>query len=389
MKEKLNFYRPAAAAFLVIMAMALTSSTMSFFLEPICESLQISRGSFSLIFSLMSVAGALSNPFVGQYAGKKGVRGILFLTGLWAGGCMILLSLVTKLWMLYAVAFCLGLFGSSCVCLCGNVMVQQAYFGPQASGILGAVMAGSGVGGMFFSLIIPRVIALFGWQAGMQAMGISWLALVWLGMILMRKQEMPQYSKANGAVGLGMTRAEALKSPKLYLQMAVIVVISACCGLQQQLPSLLGSKGFSDGQVSLMISVMTVFLALGKFGQGLLYGKIGVEKGGILTMAAFAVGGLALLTDFLVWPGLLLLAVGFGVYTTLLPMVVRWVFGSREYASIWALITTVGCAGTFVGYPLWGTIYDLTGTYTLGLIGAAVLLAGAIWAHILTLKNVE
>ena len=388
MKEKLSFYRPAAAAFLVIMAMALTSSTMSFFLEPICESLQISRGSFSLIFSLMSVAGALSNPFVGQYAGKKGVRGILFLTGLWTGVCMILLSMVTTLWMLYAVAFCLGLFGSSCVCLCGNVMVQQAYFGPQASGILGAVMAGSGVGGMFFSLIIPRVIALFGWQTGMRAMGISWLALVWLGMILMGKQEMPQYSKANGAVGLGMTRAEALKSPKLYLQMAVIVVISACCGLQQQLPSLLSSKGFSAGQVSLMISVMTIFLALGKFGQGLLYGKIGVEKGGILTMAAFAVGGLALLTDFLVWPGLLLLAVGFGVYTTLLPMVVRWVFGSREYASIWALITTVGCAGTFVGYPLWGTIYDLTGTYTLGLIGAAVLLAGAIWAHIQTLKNV-
>lgn len=388
MKEKLSFYRPAAAAFLVIMAMALTSSTMSFFLEPICESLQISRGSFSLIFSLMSVAGALSNPFVGQYAGKKGVRGILFLTGLWAGGCMILLSWVTKLWMLYAVAFCLGLFGSSCVCLCGNVMVQQSYFGPQASGILGAVMAGSGVGGMFFSLIIPKVIASFGWQTGMQVMGICWLALVWLGMLLVGKQETPRFSSANGAVGLGMTRAEALKSPKLYLQMAVIVVISACCGLQQQLPSLLGSKGFTDGQVSIMISAMTVFLALGKFGQGLLYGKIGVEKGGVLTMAAFAAGSLAMLTRALVWPGLILLAVGLGVYTTLLPMVVRRVFGSREYASIWALVTTVGCAGTFVGYPMWGTIYDLTGTYTLGLIGAAALLALAMWAHMLTLKDV-
>lgn len=38
MKEKVSFYRPAAAAFLVVMAMALTSSTISFFLEPICES---------------------------------------------------------------------------------------------------------------------------------------------------------------------------------------------------------------------------------------------------------------------------------------------------------------------------------------------------------------
>lgn len=389
MKEKLSFYRPAAAAFLVIMAMALTSSTISFFLEPVCESLQINRGSFSLIFSLMSVSGALSNPFVGQYAGKNGVRGVLLLTGLWTGSCMILLSLVSSLWMLYAVAFAMGLFGSTCLTLCGNVIVQQNYFGPQASGILGAVMAGTGVGGMFFSLIIPGIIAAFGWRMAMRVMGICWLALLWLGTLVLGKQTAMHNSQTNGAVGLGMTRAEALKSPKLYLQILVIVVMSACCGLQQQLPSLLSARGFTAGQVSIMISAMTVFLALGKFGQGLLYGKIGVEKGGLLTMAAFAAGCLAMLTKALAWPALLLLAVGMGIYTTLLPVVVRRVFGSREYASIWALIATVGSVGTIVGYPLWGTIYDLTGTYTLGLVGAAVLLAAAMWAHGKTLKDVN
>lgn len=389
MKEKLTFYRPAAAAFLAIMAMALTSSTISFFLEPVCESLQISRGSFSMIFSFMNVSGALSNPFLGQYAGKKGVRGILLLTGLWTGICMVLLSLVTKLWMLYVVTFCLGLFGATCLTLCGNVIVQQNYSGAQASGILGAVMAATGVSGMFFSLIIPRVIAAFGWRTGFLVMGSCWLTLLWLGALLLGKQAVPQSSQANGAVGLGMTRAEALKSPKLYLQIVVIVVISACCGLQQQLPSLLGAKGFTTGQVSLMISATTIFLALGKFGQGLLYGKIGVEKGGLLTMAAFGLGCLSMFSKALVWPGLLLLALGMGIYTTLLPMVVRRVFGSREYASIWALISTVGSVGTIVGYPLWGTIYDLTGTYTLGLIGAAVLLAGAMWAHVKTLKDIH
>ena len=380
MKEKLTFYRPAVAAFLVMMAMALTSSTISFFLEPVCESLQISRGSFSLIFSLMSVSGALVNPFVGQYAGKKGVRGILLVVGLWTGSCMFLLSMVTSLWMLYMVAFCMGLFGSTCVALCGNVIVQQFYFGPQASGILGAVMAGSGVGGMIFSLIIPGVMASFGWQMGFRVMGICWLALLWTAMLLLGKQTMTMGTKANGAVGLGMTRAEALKSPKLYLQMVVIVVITACCGLQQQLPSLLSSKGFSAGQVSVMISAMTAFLAVGKVSQGLLYGKIGVYKGGLLMMAAFGAGCLAMLSKALAWPGLLLLALGMGVYTTLLPQVTRRVFGSREYASIWALISTVGCAGTFVANPIWGTIYDVTGTYTLGLVGSAVLLTGAMWA---------
>lgn len=388
MKEKLNFYRPAAAAFLVIMAMALTSSTMSFFLEPVCEDLQISRGSFSLIFSLMSVAGALSNPFVGHYAGKKGVRGILLLMGLWSGICMVLLSVVTKLWMLYAVTFCLGLLGSTCLTLCGTVMVQQSYSGAQASGILGAVMAGSGVGGVFFSLMIPGIMEAFGWRMAMRAMGISWLVLLWLGMLLLGKQDLRQDGGRKDSVEQGMTRGEALKSPKLYLQMGVIVIMGACCGLQQQLPSLLGAQGFSAGQVSVMISASTALLALGKFGQGLLYGKIGVKKGGLLTMAAFALGGLAMMSKALIWPGLMILAVGFGVYTTLLPLVARQVFGSREYASIWALISTAGCAGVIVGYPLWGTIYDLTGTYTLGLIGAAVLLICAMWAHCKTLKDI-
>lgn len=386
MKEKLSFYRPAAAAFLAIMAMALTSSTISFFLEPVCEDLQISRGSFSMIFSFMNVSGALSNPFLGQYANKRGVRGILLLMGAWTGICMVLLSLVTKLWMLYTITFCLGLLGATCLTLCGNVIVQQNYSGAQASGILGAVMAATGVGGMLFSLLIPRVIADFGWRRGFLAMGICWLTLLWLGALLLGKESMPQSSQANGAVGLGMTRAEALKSPKLYLQILVITVISGCCGLQQQLPSLLGDRGFSGGQVSIMISAMTVFLALGKFGQGLFYGKIGVEKGGLLTIGAFAAGCLAMFSKMLIWPGLILLAVGMGIYTTLLPIVVRRVFGSREYASIWALIATVGSVGTVVGYPLWGVVYDLTGTYTLGLIGAAVLLTCAMWAHRKTLK---
>ena len=387
MNQKLTFYKPAVAAFLVMMAMALTSSTISFFLEPICESLQISRGSFSLVFSLMSVSGAVVNPFVGQYAGKKGVRGILLAGGLWTGICMILLSMVTKLWMLYAAAFFMGMFGSTCVALCGNVIVQQAYFGPQASGILGAVMAGSGVGGMIFSLIIPGIMAAFDWRTALRAMGVCWLVLLWTAMFLIGKQKTQLESKANGAVGLGMTRAEALKSPKLYLQMGLMVIITACCGVQQQLPSLLSAKGFGAGQVSVMISAMTAFLAIGKVGQGLLYGKIGIRKGGIVTLTAFGVGCLAMLVKSLAWPGLLLLALGMGAYTTLLPQVARRVFGSREYASIWSLIATAGCAGTFVANPIWGMVYDLTGTYSLALIGAAVLLVGAVWALQKALKQ--
>jgi len=386
MKEKLIVYRPAAAAFINMMAMALTSSTLSFFLTPICESLQISRSSFSLVFSLMSISGAIMNPFIGQVAGKRGVRGILLLTGLWGGSCMVLLSMVQELWMLYAVGFCLGVFGASSVVLCGNVIVQQAYYGAQASGILGAVMAGSGVGGMVFSLIIPRCMDAFGWQTGLRVMGFCWLGLLWLAAALLGKQTMT-VGTGNAAVGLGMTRAEALRSRKLYLQMVVIVIVTACCGIQQQLPSLLEANGFASETVSVMISVMTAFLAIGKVVQGVLYGKLGIRMGGCLMMLAFAAGFLAMLWPSLAYPGLILLSFGMGVYSTLLPLVARRVFGSREYAAIWALLATAGSAGTFVANPVWGAIYDLTGSYTLGVVVCPLLLLIATGALVACLKE--
>lgn len=387
MKEKINAYRPAAAAFLTMMAMALTSSTLSFFLEPVCTALSISRGSFSLIFSLMSISGALLNPFLGQYVGKKGVRSVLLVCGIWTGVCMFLLSMVQSLWMLYAVGFFMGAMSSTCVALCANVIVQQSYFGSQASGILGGVMAGSGVGGMIFSIVIPQCMAIMGWQGALRVMGICWLVLLWLAAILLGKQKMQTMGSGNGAVGLGMTRAEALKSPRLYLMMTVIIIICACCGVQQQLPSLLSSFGLESGTVSLMISVMTAALAIGKVAQGILYGKLGVKVGGVSMMAVFALGMLAMLLPGLAWPGLLLLAFGLGIYTTLLPQVTRRIFGSREYAAIWALISTAGSAGTFIANPLWGSIYDLTGSYSIGLIGCAVLLIIATWAMLQALKD--
>ena len=387
MKEKLHTYRPAAAAFLTMMAMALTSSTLSFFLEPMCSALQISRGSFSMLFSLMSVSGALLNPFIGQYVGKHGVRGLLILCGLWTGVCLVLLSMVTSLWMLYLVAFMMGLLSSTCLALCANVIVQQSYFGAQASGILGGVMAGSGVGGMIFSIVIPKCMTVMGWQGALRVMAVSWLVLLWLAALLLGKQKNLNQGHGNGAVGLGMTRAEALKDKRLYLMMAIIIIICACCGVQQQLPSLLSAHNFAEGTVSLMVSAMTACLAVGKVAQGLLYGKLGIRIGGVAMMVSFAAGMLLLLHPALVWPGLILLAFGLGIYTTLLPQVTRRIFGSREYAAIWALIATAGSAGTFLANPLWGAIYDTTGSYAWGLIGCAVLLAGAIAALLTALKD--
>ena len=378
MKEKMPI-RPAAAAFLLMMAMAITTSALSFFVSPVCADLGLGRGSFTVYYSLMTAAGAFSTSFLGSYMNKRGVRSIVLVSGIWVCCGLNLFSMVDQLWLFYLVGGAMGFFGTSCVNLCANVAVQQSYSSAQASGVMGVVMAGSGVGGMIFSVVVPNVIEGFGWRLGYRFLGVCWLVLAMSAFLILGKRDNSGSGSGRKAIAMeGMTRAEALRSPKLYLLMVTIMILAACCGIQQQLPSLLEDMEFSTAQVSLMISVMTAGLAVGKIFQGILSSKIGIVKGVYVMVVLFALGFLMMLSPALVYPGLVALAFGMGVVTTLLPIVSRFVFGSRDYASIWSMLATASSVGSFIASPVWGMVYDMFGSYTPGLIAAPVLLAGAL-----------
>lgn len=372
--KTIQTYRPAAAAFLTMMNLSLLTTVLGFFQEPVCQALNIGRGSFSTIFSLMSITGAVTTPWLGTYMGKHGTKKLLLWGGFWTGCGMMALALVQSVWMLYALGFCMGLFSSNYVALCANDIVQKHYSGAKASGILGTVMAGSGVGGVIFSLVIPGCMSRLGWQWAAVVMGLLWWGVLWLAALLLGREQGGFGHAATAETATGMTRAEALKRPELYGMMAVTVIICAACGVQQQLPALLAGYEPDSGKVSVMISGSTAFLAAGKILQGLLYGKLGLKKGGTVTMLAFALGMLAMCAPQGIWPGLALLSVGFGIYTTLLSQVTRRIFGTKEYAAIWSLITATGSVGTILANPIWGSVYDQTGAYTVGLTAGAGLL---------------
>ena len=381
-QSRTNTLRPSISAFLLMMAMALTSSALSFFVTPVCESLNVGRGSFSLYYSLMTVSGAFSASFLGAHINKKGVRGIMLLTSVWCFAGMWLYSFSSQLWMFYLVALCMGAFGTGCVSLCANVIVQQAGVG---SGVVGLVMAGSGFGGMICSVVVPRVIESFGWRNAYRFLGVCWIVLVLLAFVILGKQEKQTNAVSmKNLAGSGMTKKEALRSRRLYLVMLMVFVMTACCGIQQQLPSILGTMEFSTAQISTMMTVMTASLALGKIIQGLLYDKLGVVKGGYVMLAVYAVSFWLLRESNLVYPGLITLAFGMGTVTTMLPVLTRYIFGIREFAAIWSILSVVSSCGSFAASPIWGIVYDTTGSYDLALLVSPFLLIVAIAALWLT-----
>ena len=92
------------------------------------------------------------------------------------------------------------------------------------------------------------------------------------------------------------------------------------------------------------------------------------------------IAGFALLGWGSVWPGLLALAVGMGTVTTLMPIVTRSIFGSREYAPIWSILSAFSNLGAMTAAPLFGLAFDVTGSYAGAMGAAAVALIPALMA---------
>ena len=370
-------YRSAIAAFLLMMAMALTTTALSFFVVPVCEELGLGRGSLTVYYSLMTAAGAAAMPGLGQVIQKRGVRPVVAVSALWVSVGFLVFSVSSELWMFYAAGAWMGFFGTACVSLCATVIVQQSFSGSRASGVLGVVMSGSGVGGILVSLILPGLIQELGWRWGYRILAGSWLILGVTALVLLP-------GSLGAAVGQqktgtdGMTRAEAFRSPKLYLLCTVSFLLSAACGIQQQLPSVLADYGFEPGRVGAMMSLFAAALALGKIAQGIFYGKVGALRGGAAVIGLFAVSFALLLYPGLVWVSLAALAVGMGTVTTLMPLITRLTFGNREYAAIWSIVYSAANGGTLIAAPLFGLSYDLSGSYGVSMTAASALLAASM-----------
>ena len=382
----LREYRPASAAFLLMMAMSLTTTGLSFFVGPVCAELGFGRGAFTVYYSILTAAGTLASPFLGQLIQGRGVRTVAVVSALWGAAGLLGFSLCRFLWMFYLTGAFLGLFATACVSLCAGIIVQTSYHIERASRLTGIVMAGSGVGGMLVSLLLPGLIARLGWRAGYRLTALVWLILglsaAWL---LAGSAQISGAGEGQGG-SRGMTRREALGSGRLYLLILVIFLLSAASGVQQQLPSVLDEAGLDTARVGGAMSFFTGMLALGKTLQGLLYGKVGPGRGGGAMVLVY-MAGFALLAGGHVWPGLLALAAGMGTVTTLMPIVTRAVFGGREYAAIWSILSAVSNLGAMAAAPLFALAFDRTRSYEGAMAAAAVLLLPALAALMAALRK--
>ena len=385
-----NQFRPALSAFLLMVTMSLLTTALSFFVAPVCEDLGFGRGSFTLYYSLMVAAGAVSASFLGTYMNSHGPRGVILVSGVWIGLGLLGFSFSTQLWMFYALGAAMGLFGSTCVYLAANVIVQQSYSSKHAAAILGIVMAGAGIGGVIWSNLIPKLLDAFGWRFGYRVAAVLWVVLALLAALILGKQETAvAFGHAKSGGSNDSSKKQAFKSLRFFQCAALMCVLTICSCISQHLPAVLGEMGHDSTMIGGLVSVMTAASAVGTILEGMVCSKIGIKKTMIGILVIYAAGYCLMSLNTSIYTALVFLAIGSGSIGTLMPVVVRRIFGGLHYAAIWSVIITSSSVSSFLASPTWGMVYDFTGSYRPALITMPFLLTAGIFCLFGAFRNLE
>lgn len=374
MKE-LSKFRPALAAFLLMFATSTINQALSFLNQPIATDLGVGLGTFTLYHSLMIAAGALALPFVGQLIGKLGIHKIILIAAIWGLAFLSLFSVSNALWMFYLIGIIMGLLSATAMNLVANVTLQSYYTSTETASLIGIVMAGSGVGGIFYSAAVPIALNLVGWRNLLRLLALLWFIILILARFILGHGQVVSSEKGQLVSAPGMTKKEATRSPLLYLMMASVFLLLLASGCIQHFPVILKDMGLSAAAIGAAMSFLSGVMALGKVGQGMLYAKIGIRKGSTIVYSLYLAGFVMLLHPKLIYPSFFALAIGIGALTTQIPILSKMLFGQKDYASIFSLISMAISIGAFIGTPLWGILYDVTGSYRMGFYFAPVLIA--------------
>src|SRR5271163_2717825 len=136
--------------------------SFSLMVKPLQQEFGWNREQVSRAFSLAAISVAICSPFMGKLFDRFEPRKII-ASFMFAFGLTPLAWLTPHLVQLYATAESIGVAGTGTYQL-GYARVVASWFERRLGGVLSFVVAGSGVGSLFFPPLVQHLIATYGWR---------------------------------------------------------------------------------------------------------------------------------------------------------------------------------------------------------------------------------
>ncbi|MEB8085852.1 MFS transporter [Staphylococcus pseudoxylosus] len=384
---------------------AALNNSAGLFLSPVSQDLNLGVGNLTIYLSVSSIVTLLFLPFGGKLLSKYSARLVLFFAIVFQAGAFALFGLMNSIWGWYLLAIPLAIGGVFITVIGGPVLIER-WFNKGKGLALGILSAIGGLLGVFAQPIIGALISQFGWRNAYFITGLGVLIIVApIILLLIRNSPKDKNTTAYGDTSTdidphkqiqnieGIAYTTAKKTPAFFLLALFFFIITAISSFTMHVPTYLVNHGQKVSIAGAMMSALMVGVFVGSLVFGYLTDKIGAKKVGLLAMILGLIATILLIAmpNFIVVVAVALFL--FGVFTssigTIAPAMASSLFGSKDYSQIYST-SSIGLAlASIVALPAYGFIYDISGSYTTGLIIIILLFLVNIIAIILAFKNKE
>lgn len=372
-------------AVLLMFCFGIINSCIGYYVAPVSEELGVGRGMFNSHYTIMLGISLISSPILAKTVLPK-IGAPLFVS-IGAFICslgLILFSFAHNIWEMFAVSVLVGSIQLTCTSIIAVSTVTQCFL--QKTGLaIGIAMAGSGVNNLVMSAVLPTCIEKYSWRSGYRFQSILFLVLALFAALLIRGQATYEREDTSSAIVSANTNIRKTRLISLIFFNVAAFIVSLCTSFLTQLPAYLGDLNINVLSLSRIMSMASVALTISKVALGSLYDTIGKKQTIIFVLLLFSVSFLTLMIDNLTILAIssVTISIGMASSTVLPPLISKDVFGGSDYAAVWAVINAASQAGGAIGSVVWGAVYDLTGSYDIGIGIAPILLfcAMLIWVR--------
>ena len=391
----------------VFTSLGFCSSPKSLFLAAITEDLGIPRSLFSIGNSCRFITTAVINLFFGRLVAKFGPRKLI------AAGftCLALSNLIgavsNGIFGFYVSNIFLGLgLAWSTTSLVG--IVVETWFTSSKGTVMGFILAANGLGGAISSQIFSRIIyaKADGWRAAYLVAAAIMVAVGLIIVLLMRNKPEDANTHALGDGGIskkkqrgrewiGIDAHDAFRKPYFYVCAVCVfltgLILQSAAGISS---AHMKDQGISPDVIANAMSIGSLVLMVSKMSTGACFDRFGLRVTMLfcnicaitaITMLAFVDNGITATIYKII------VAFGLPLETIMLPLIAKECFGQKSYAFLMGLMVSFNTLGYSVGSPLMNLIFDMTGTYSGGLIFMAgfLVVVAVVMQFVITAAHKE
>ncbi len=366
--------------FLVMfLIVGLVMSCAGIFYKPVSEDLGFDVGKFGVYMSLNFLFSTLTLSFAGKWIEKYSARIILSLSAAVVGLTFVAMSQFHTLWQFYMAGILFGVALAFLLYL-GLPTLLNRWFKTRMGVFIGICSAGSGIGGVLFNPLAGFLITEYGWRTTYLIFGFMIIVIVTpiLGLLLRDYPEdkgLKPYgeaelsdtvsSRSDGKQSTGneIEYAHAVRMPVFYGLIVFAFLMNATATLNVFVPTYMQEIQFSVEQASFVASAIMIGVTVGKVLLGMINDRSTLY--GILTTIGLGISGLVLL--LMGHAGITLSIIGgflfgwaYAGVSVQTPMLVRSVFGNKNYARIYSNVSMAIAIGGAVAAGGWGLLADAT-----------------------------